>query len=77
MLSKLEMSLTKKVREKLILLQHEDNHEALKVHKLKGKLSDKYSFSIDRKNRIVFEYENGNLILLLAVDDHDIYNIDL
>ena len=77
MLAKLDYTLLVKAKEKLVLLQGEHNHEVLKVHKLKGKMSDKYSFSIDHKNRIVFEYEDGNLILLLAVGSHDMYSRDL
>ncbi len=50
------------------------NHRRLKVHKLKGKLSGRYAFSVNYKIRIVFSYTKEKHILLLAIGDHDIYN---
>lgn len=51
------------------------NHLALKVHKLTGKLSDLYAFSVNYKIRIVFEYleEGKEKVSLLRVGNHDIY----
>ncbi len=50
------------------------NHKRLKVHKLKGRLSGRYAFSVNYKMRIVFSYTKEKDVLLLAIGDHDIYN---
>ena len=44
----------------------------LDTHKLHGKLKDLWSFAIDRKHRILFAFDNGDIIFLDA-GDHDIY----
>ena len=44
----------------------------LSTHKLHGKLKDKWSFSIDWKYRILFEFDNSDVIFL-DVGDHDLY----
>lgn len=70
---KLEEDLKIEVREKIELLQDKCYYEALKVHKLKGRLSGRYSFSINYKIRVVFDYLNKNEIILHAIGDHDVY----
>ena len=49
-----------------------NQHACLKVHKLKGRLSGRYSFSVNYKFRIVFCYKKKEAILL-AIGDHDVY----
>jgi len=44
----------------------------LEIHKLHGRLKDKWSFSVDRKNRILFEFDKEDIIFL-DVCDHDLY----
>jgi len=44
----------------------------LKTHKLHGQLKNQWSFSIDGKYRIIFEFEESDIIFL-DVGDHDIY----
>lgn len=47
----------------------------LKTHRLKGKLKDFYSFSIDYKYRIIFEFsKNKKIVYFYLVGKHDIYN---
>jgi len=70
---KFESSLQEEIKEKITLLKNKNNHEALKVHKLHGRLHHSYSFSINYKYRIVFEYINNNIIALENVSDHDVY----
>jgi mRNA-degrading endonuclease YafQ of YafQ-DinJ toxin-antitoxin module len=70
---KLEESLKEDVRQKVFLLQEESNHKSLKVHKLKGRLKDRCSFSVNYKIRIVFNYLTPKEIILLAVGGHDVY----
>lgn len=45
----------------------------LNTHKLHGKLKEFYSFSIDRKNRIVFKLTGRHTAVFLDVGDHDVY----
>lgn len=71
---KLDPNLKEEVIEKLELLQDPANHQALKVHKLSGRLSEKYSFSVNYKIRVIFSYPISSEILLLLVGSHDLYN---
>ncbi len=63
------------VEEKIELLKDEKNHKALKVHKLKGRLKGRYSFSVNYQIRIVFKYNprDKQEAILLAIGDHDVY----
>lgn len=44
----------------------------LDTHKLLGKLKRFWSFSVDKRNRILFEFSR-NEIIFLDIGDHDIY----
>ena len=57
-------------REKIFRQDHFDRR--LNTHKLHGKLKDLWSFAIDRKYRILFAFDNDDIIFLDA-GDHDIY----
>lgn len=69
--SKLSKNLQKEVKEKIENFKNKENHKTLKVHKLKGKLQNTFSFSVNYKIRIVFEYENKKSVNLLLVGAHD------
>lgn len=62
------------VLEKIEEFKDPKNHEQLRVHKLHGKFSKFYSFSVNYKTRIVFEYVSKTEVALLSIGDHDIYN---
>lgn len=47
----------------------------LKTHKLSGPLKDFWAFSIDKKNRIIFEFIDEKTIWFHSVGDHSIYQI--
>ena len=70
----LDPALQEETIEKIGLFKNQDNHRALRVHKLHGPLGGRYSFSINYKTRIVFEYVSKTEIALLAIGDHDIYD---
>lgn len=70
---KLEVDLQEEAHSKIILFKDPQNHKLLKTHKLHGKFSDCYSFSVNYKMRIVFQYEAKNRVIFLAIGDHDIY----
>ena len=69
----LETQLQEETIEKISLFKTPANHKWLKVHKLKGPLSGRHSFSINYKFRIVFSYLSKNSAVFLAIGDHDIY----
>ena len=45
----------------------------LKTHKLKGKLTDFYSFSISLRWRIVFHFEDESTVVFDNVGTHEVY----
>ncbi|MCC7160751.1 hypothetical protein IT399_03465 [Candidatus Nomurabacteria bacterium] len=72
-INNLEKALAEEVLEKIDLFKDLKNHKTLKVHKLHGKFAECYSFSVNYKTRIVFEYGIKNEVILLAIGDHDLY----
>ena len=73
-LNKLPLRLQDEVFVKIELFKDLKNHKALNVHKLKGRMKGFYGFSVDFRNRVIFEYVTDDEVALLAVGDHDIYN---
>jgi plasmid maintenance system killer protein len=61
--------------EKIEMFGDRKNHQILKIHKLKGPLTGRYSFSVNFSTRIVFLYskDKPQKAYLLAVGDHDVY----
>ncbi len=45
----------------------------LKTHKLTGRLGSLWAFSINRKDRIVFEFLEEKVVVFYRVGNHDIY----
>ncbi len=72
-MNKLDRDLVDEVFEKIEFFKDVKQHNLLKVHKLHGKFSRCFSFSVNYKTRIVFEYENKQSVVFLVVGDHDIY----
>lgn len=72
-LRRLTPTLIEESLEKIELFKNNKNHKQLKVHKLKGRLLGRYSFSVNYKTRIVFSYASKNTAILLAIGDHDVY----
>lgn len=71
--SGLEPSLREEAKEKIEAFKNKANYKQLKVHKLKGELSDFYSFSVNYRYRIIFTYLSPKEVVLLAIGDHEIY----
>ena len=70
-----DSELLDEVLEKVELFKDASSYKVLKVHKLKGRLKGRYSFSVNYKTRIVFNHLNKkDQVVLLAVGDHDVYN---
>ncbi|MEK7546135.1 MAG: type II toxin-antitoxin system mRNA interferase toxin, RelE/StbE family [Patescibacteria group bacterium] len=76
MFKALPEALQDEVIEKIEVFKDSANHKALKVHKLSGRLKDRYSFSVNYKTRIVFTHLNREHreACLLAVGDHAVYD---
>jgi toxin HigB-1 len=71
--NKLESSLQAEVDEKIKKFETNSNDRSLKVHKLKGRMKGYWSFSVNYRFRIVFEYDDKQTVALLSVGDHDVY----
>lgn len=71
---RLHIELQEETFQKIDLFRNVKNHAVLKVHKLHGKFSNSYSFSVNYKTRIVFEYVSKTEVALLSIGDHDVYN---
>lgn len=72
-LKRLDLRLQEIAFEKIELFRNKNNHRRLEVHKLHGKYAGFFSFSIDRKNRIMFEWISNEEARLHTVGDHSIY----
>ncbi|OGG78293.1 hypothetical protein A3A36_03015 [Candidatus Kaiserbacteria bacterium RIFCSPLOWO2_01_FULL_52_12b] len=70
----LDSALNEEAAEKIALFKDTKNHRILKVHKLHGPLAGLFSFSVNYKTRIVFQYVSKNEIALLSIGDHDVYD---
>jgi len=73
MYKKLCESLKEETREKISLFEQDHTHSFLKVHKLKGSLKNRWSFSINYEYRIVFQYLSKSESVFLAIGNHDVY----
>lgn len=70
---KLPSSIQALAVKKIFLFKTNPFHSSLKTHKLKGKLKDFYSFSVNRQYRVLFEFLDKNKALLFDVGTHEIY----
>lgn len=72
-LHKYDDSFVDEIIEKIELFKNPENHKYLKVHKLHGRISGVFSFSVNYKVRIVFKYMSKNEVVFMAISDHEIY----
>lgn len=68
-----DISLQKKAEQREMLFRKNPFDPMLNTHKLHGKLKDFYSFSVDRKTRIVFQFVGRAKAVFLDVGSHTIY----
>lgn len=73
-LKKIPPSLLEIAFKKIELFRDRNNHQRLEVHKLHGKYKGFFGFSIDRKNRIMFEWISDDEARLHTVGNHSIYD---
>jgi len=48
-------------------------HPRLHTHPLKGSLKGLWSYRVDRRNRVLFEFIGTDSVLYHDVGDHDVY----
>ncbi len=71
---KLEETLQEEIVDKIELFKNPKNHVLLKVHSLKGPLKGYYSFSVNYKFRIIFQFRKGKQEAHLhIIGDHSVY----
>lgn len=58
---------------KIDIFKNNPRHASLKTHKLHGYLNGYFSFSIDTKMRIVFEYGEKDTVHFLKIGSHEVY----
>lgn len=73
-LKKLSPQLQEEAFKRIALFRNRSNHQRLKVHKLHGKYAGFFGFSIDHKNRIMFEWIFAEEAKLHTIGDHSIYD---
>lgn len=70
---KLPIAIKNKAEKAETLFRRDTFDSRLKTHKLHGKLKNQWSFSVDRRIRILFEFINKSIVIFLDIGDHDIY----
>jgi mRNA-degrading endonuclease YafQ of YafQ-DinJ toxin-antitoxin module len=73
MFRRLERALQEEAVEKIALFTKDPSHAQLKAHKLKGKLKNRYSFSVNYQTRIIYVPLSNTEVAFLAIGDHDVY----
>jgi plasmid maintenance system killer protein len=72
---KLDKRIQEDCIERLEEFRDPKNHVRLKVHKLRGKFKEAYSFSVNYKYRIVFSWNTkGESVYLWGIGDHSVYD---
>lgn len=70
---KIPILIRKKAEKKEKIFRIDPFTPSLKTHKLTGKLSEYWSFSVDYKYRIVFRFISTQKVLLVDVGTHSVY----
>lgn len=69
----LSMLLKERVEKKEIIFHSNPFDRRLKTHKLSGQFEGFWSFSIDYRYRIIFEFKSKRKIIFHIIGDHSIY----
>ncbi len=69
--SKYYKDFKEKFFKKIILFEENPFHPKLKIHKLSGRLSRSYAFSVDFQTRIIFDFADKDNLILIDVGFHD------
>ena len=71
---KMPAKIKKDFSEKIITFQENPFEPSLKTHKLKGGLSDYYSFYLKDGYRVLVDFVEKDSILLVNIGSHDDYS---
>ena len=71
---KLPKTLKEAAKQKEIIFRENPLHPSLDTHKLHGKDTGAWAFSINRKFRIKFVFLTNDSVLFLDVGTHDMYS---
>lgn len=69
---RLPSRIKKKAERKELIFRANRFDSRLDTHKLHGKLKNQWSFSVDGKYRILFEFDKSDVVFL-DIGDHGIY----
>lgn len=74
-LKKHSIEFVEKIVERVLLFKQNPFDFRLHTHKLHGKLKSKWSFSVDNRFRILFEFDmaDHSNAIFLDIGDHDLY----
>ena len=70
---KLPESLQRLATERDLLFRAHPFDPRLKTHALKGKLHGLWSYSVDRRHRVLFEFLPHEQVLYQDIGSHDVY----
>lgn len=70
---KLPSDIQKRTRQKELLFCDNPFHPQIETHKLHGIFQDYWSYSVDRRHRVVFRFLGSGGALFLDVGSHDVY----
>lgn len=70
---KMPIGIKKDFNEKIKILKNNPFHQFLKTHKLNGTLGDYYGFYLRDGFRVIFEFVETNVVLLINIGSHDQY----
>ena len=71
--NKLPHPIKEKAVNKEVIFKLDPFDKRLKTHKLSGELFGLWSFSIDYKYRIIFEFTSKKIVVFHAIGSHSIY----
>ena len=60
--------------EKEVIFRKNPFDKRLDAHKLHGRLKEFWSFSLDSRSRIIFEFAKKNIVWFHSVGDHSVYD---
>lgn len=71
--SKLNSETKNETAQKIDVFLRNPYSPVLKTHKLKGELKNYWSFSISHRLRIFFRFEKANIVELVDIGGHEVY----
>jgi len=70
---RLPNGIKKKAEIKDRLFRNNSFNPVLRTHKLKGRLTNYWSYSVDKNYRVLFRFINRNEVIYFNIGTHDVY----